>query len=438
MRRIARRENELWRRIPGHNKSVMPVLELPAALAIVAATPLLFVDLRMDYLYGLLNLSFSGYVVATFIMVQITMMAVTLYLHRDQAHRALDLHPVLRHFFRFWIWATSGMLTREWVAVHRKHHAYCETENDPHSPQIYGIRKVLLEGAELYRIEKDKPETIEKFGRGAPDDWLERNVYLRFKYGGIVLMLIADLLFFGVPGITIFAIQMVSMPLFAAGIINGIGHYSGYRNFECDDAARNIVPWAFLIGGEELHNNHHAFPTSAKFSVRNWEFDIGWLYIKTFQLFRLAKVRKVAPRPVIERQPRPHADLENLRAIIVNRMHVLRDYTKRVTLPVFRTERAIAAGNSALRKAKLLLVRQPRLLDERAKARLRDVLSDNAALQTVHEFRERLRELWSGANVSNEKLLAQLKEWCAEAEASGIQVLEDFAARLRSYQLATA
>ncbi|MDH4048881.1 MAG: fatty acid desaturase [Gammaproteobacteria bacterium] len=392
----------------------------------------------MDYLYGLLNLSFSGYVVATFIMVQITMMAVTLYLHRDQAHRALDLHPVLRHFFRFWIWATSGMLTREWVAVHRKHHAYCETENDPHSPQIYGIRKVLLEGAELYRIEKDKPETIEKFGRGAPDDWLERNVYLRFKYGGIVLMLIADLLFFGVPGITIFAIQMVSMPLFAAGIINGIGHYSGYRNFECDDAARNIVPWAFLIGGEELHNNHHAFPTSAKFSVRNWEFDIGWLYIKTFQLFRLAKVRKVAPRPIIESKPRPHADLENLRAIIVNRMHVLRDYTKRVTLPVFRTERAIAAGNSALRKAKLLLVRQPRLLDERAKARLRDVLSDNAALQTVHEFRERLRELWSGANVSNEKLLAQLKEWCAEAEASGIQVLEDFAARLRSYQLATA
>jgi stearoyl-CoA desaturase (delta-9 desaturase) len=392
----------------------------------------------MDYLYGLLSLSFWGYVITTFVMVQITMMAVTLYLHRDQAHRALDLHPVLRHFFRFWIWATSGMLTREWVAVHRKHHAYCETVDDPHSPQIYGIRKVLLEGAELYREEKDKPETLEKFGRGTPDDWLENKVYLRFKYGGIVFMLLANLLFFGVPGIIIFAVQMISMPLFAAGIINGLGHYSGYRNFECDDAARNIVPWAFLIGGEELHNNHHAFPTSAKFSVRNWEFDIGWLYIRTFRIFGLAKVRKVAPRPLLESKPKAQVDLDNLRAIIVNRMHVLRDYTKQVTLPVFKTERAVAAGNSALRKAKTLLIRQPRLLDESAAARLREILSDNSALLTVHEFRERLRELWSGANVSNERLLAQLKDWCAEAEASGIKVLEDFAARLRSYQLATA
>jgi stearoyl-CoA desaturase (delta-9 desaturase) len=392
----------------------------------------------MDYLYGLLNLSFWGYVLAAFVMVQITMMAVTLYLHRDQAHRALDLHPVLRHFFRFWIWATSGMLTREWVAVHRKHHAYCETPDDPHSPQIYGIKKVLLEGAELYQAERDKPETLEKFGRGTPDDWLERNVYLRFKLGGILLTLVADAFFFGVPGIIIFAVQMLSMPLFAAGVINGFGHYSGYRNFECDDAARNIVPWAFLIGGEELHNNHHAFPTSAKFSVRNWEFDIGWLYIRIFELFRLARVRKVAPRPVVKARPKPQADLDNLRAIIVNRMHVLRDYTRRVTLPVLKTERAIAAGNTALRKAKTLLIRQPRLLDDRATARLREVLSDNAALQTVHEFRERLRELWSGATVSNDKLLAQLKQWCAEAEASGIKVLEDFAARLRSYQLAAA
>ena len=391
----------------------------------------------MDYLYGLLNLSFWGYVLATVIMVQVTMMAVTLYLHRDQAHRALDLHPVLRHFFRFWIWATSGMLTREWVAVHRKHHAFCETRDDPHSPQIYGIRKVLFQGAELYRAEKDNPQTIQKFGRGAPNDWVERNVYLRFKYGGIVLIVVADLLLFGVPGIIMVAVQMVSMPLFAAGVINGLGHYSGYRNFECDDAARNLMPWAFLIGGEELHNNHHAFPTSAKFSVRNWEFDIGWLYIRLFQLFRLAKVRKVAPRPVLKARPKSQVDLDNLRAIIVNRMHVLRDYTKRVTLPVLRTERTVAAGNTALRKARKLLIRQPRLLDEHAKARLREVLANNAALQTVHDFRERLRELWSGANVSNDKLLAQLKTWCAEAEASRIKVLQDFAARLRLYQLST-
>lgn len=391
----------------------------------------------MEYLYGVLNLSFWGYVITTVVMVQITMMAVTLYLHRDQAHRAIDLHPALRHFFRFWIWCTSGMLTKEWVAVHRKHHAYCETPGDPHSPQIFGLRKVLLEGAELYRAEKDNPETLEKFGRGAPDDWLERNIYLRFPWGGIVLMVVADLLLFGVPGIIIVAVQMVAMPLFAAGVINGLGHHSGYRNFECDDAATNLVPWGFLVGGEELHNNHHAFPTSAKFSVRRWEFDIGWLYICLFRAARLAKVKKVAPKPVLQSSPRQHIDIDNLRAVIVNRMHVLRDYTRQVTLPVLKRERAVAAaGNSALRRARKLLIRQPQLLDDNARRRLSELLSDSAALQTVHEFRERLRRLWSGANVSNERLLQQLKEWCAEAEASGIKVLEDFAARLRSYQMA--
>ena len=392
----------------------------------------------MDYLYGLLNLSFWGYVLAAFILVQITMMAVTLYLHRDQAHRSLDLHPALRHFFRFWIWSTSGMVTREWVAVHRKHHAFCETENDPHSPQIYGLKKVLLEGAELYKAESDVPETLEKYGRGAPDDWMEKNVYLRFPNLGIVLTVVMDLLLFGVPGIIIIAVQMAAMPVFAAGVINGLGHHSGYRNFECDDAATNLVPWAFLIGGEELHNNHHAFPTSAKFSMRRWEFDIGWMYICIFKTFGLAKVRKVAPAPVVCETSADAVDQDNLKAIIVSRMHVLRDYTRHVTLPVLRMERAQAAGDRALRRARRLLVRQPQLLDDAAKERLRQVLADNAALQTVHEFRERLQALWSGANVSNERLLAQLKEWCAEAEASGIQVLEEFAARLRGYQLEMA
>lgn len=390
----------------------------------------------MEHLYGLLDLSFWGYVLTTFILVQITMLSVTVYLHRDQAHRALDLHPALRHFFRFWIWCTSGMLTREWVAIHRKHHAFCETPDDPHSPVIYGIKKVLLEGAELYRAEKDNPATLEKFGRGTPDDWLEKNVYLRVPYGGILLLVLVNLLLFGIPGIIIIAVQMVSMPVFAAGVINGLGHYSGYRNFECDDASTNIVPWGILIGGEELHNNHHAFPTSAKFSVRRWEFDIGWLYIRVLQAIGLARVNKVAPRPALQANPGKQVDLENLRAIIVNRMHVLRDYTRQVTLPVLKKERAIAAGNAAFRKAKNLLIRQPRLLDDKAKQRLCELLSNNVALETVHEFREKLRELWSGANVSNEKLLAQLKEWCAEAEASGIKVLEEFAGRLRSYATA--
>lgn len=390
----------------------------------------------MEYLYGLLNLSFWGYVIVTAAMVQLTMMAVTLYLHRDQAHRALDLHPALRHFFRFWIWCTSGMLTKEWVAVHRKHHAFCETPDDPHSPQIYGLKKVLLEGAELYRAEKDNPETLEKFGRGAPDDWIERNVYLRVPYGGIILTVVADLLLFGVPGIIIIAVQMVSMPLFAAGVINGLGHHTGYRNFECDDAATNLVPWAFMVGGEELHNNHHAFPTSAKFSVRSWEFDIGWMYIRILSALGLARVKKVAPKPVLKKNPRQHVDLDNLRAVIVNRMHVLRDYTRQVTLPVLQRESARAAGDLALKRARKLFIRTPALLDEAARHRLGELLSDNAALRTVHEFRERLAKLWSGANMSNERLLQHLREWCTEAEASGIQVLEDFAARLRSYQLA--
>ena len=392
----------------------------------------------MDYMYGVLNLSAWGYVIVTLVMLQITMMAVTLYLHRDQAHRAIDLHPVLRHFFRFWIWCTSGMLTREWVAVHRKHHAFCETKGDPHSPQIYGLKKVLFEGAELYQVEKDNRETVEKFGRGAPDDWLEKNIYLRVPFGGILLLVITELLLFGVPGIIIIAIQMSSMPLFAAGIINGLGHHSGYRNFECDDASTNLVPWAFLIGGEELHNNHHAFPTSAKFSVRRWEFDIGWLYITIFRSLGLAKVNKIAPRPVLHEKPDSSIDIDNLRAIIINRMHVLRDYTKQVTVPVFKKEKALAVGNKAFHRAKKLLVRRPMLLDENAKLRLGKLLEHNDALQTVHEFREKLSELWCGANVSNERLLAQLREWCAEAEASGIKVLEDFAERLRSYQLAPA
>lgn len=392
----------------------------------------------MDYMYGVLNLSAWGYVIVTLVMLQITMMAVTLYLHRDQAHRAIDLHPVLRHFFRFWIWCTSGMLTREWVAVHRKHHAFCETKGDPHSPQIYGLKKVLFEGAELYQVEKDNRETVEKFGRGAPDDWLEKNIYLRVPFGGILLLVITELLLFGVPGIIIIAIQMSSMPLFAAGIINGLGHHSGYRNFECDDASTNLVPWAFLIGGEELHNNHHAFPTSAKFSVRRWEFDIGWLYITIFRKLGIAKVNKIAPRPVLQKKPDSSIDIDNLRAIIINRMHVLRDYTKQVTVPVFKKEKALAVGNKAFHRAKKLLVRRPMLLDENAKLRLGKLLEHNDALQTVHEFREKLSELWCGANVSNERLLAQLREWCAEAEASGIKVLEDFAERLRSYQLAPA
>lgn len=392
--------------------------------------------MNLDFLYGILNLSFWGYVLVTFLMIQVTFMGVTLYLHRDATHRSLDLHPALRHFFRFWLWMTSGIVTKEWVAVHRKHHARCETEEDPHSPVIFGLKKVLLEGAELYQAQARNPETQEKFGRGTPEDWMERNVYLRYRNFGIVLMVIIDLLLFGVPGIIIIAAQMLANPLMAAGVINGIGHYYGYRNFECPDAARNVMPWGFLVAGEELHNNHHAFPSSAKFSVRSWEFDIGWLYISVFRALGLAKVIRVAPAPA-RVAPRKHVDLETVRAVIVNRMHVLREYSRNVTIPVFR-EQLMAAGGQLSRRVKKLLVREPVLLDSAAKSRLKEVLANNQALHTVHEFRERLSVLWSGANMSNETLLQHLKDWIAQAEASGIKVLQDFAASLRGYAMKPA
>lgn len=389
--------------------------------------------MNLNFLYGILNLSFWGYVAVTFLMIQVTFMGVTLYLHRDATHRSLDLHPALRHFFRFWLWTTSGIVTKEWVAVHRKHHARCETEDDPHSPVVFGLKKVLLEGAELYQVAARDPEVTEKFGRGTPDDWMERNVYLRHRNMGIVLLVVVDLLLFGVPGIIIIAAQMLANPLLAAGVVNGVGHYYGYRNFECPDAARNVVPWGLLLAGEELHNNHHAFPSSAKFSVQRWEFDIGWLYIRVFQALGLARVIRVAPSPV-KVEPRVHIDLENVRAVIVNRMHVLRDYTRNVTLPVFREELRLA-GDKLSRRVRKLLVREPALLDPQAQSRLKEVLASNQTLKTVHEFRERLAVMWSGANMSNEKLVQHLKECIAQAEASGIKVLQEFANTLRSYAM---
>ena len=390
-----------------------------------------------QYLYGVLDLSFWGYMLAALVMVQISMMAVTLYLHRDQAHRAIDLHPVLRHFFRLWIWLSSGMVTKEWVSIHRKHHAMVEREGDPHSPKVFGLQKVLLEGAELYRVESLKDDTLEKYGKGTPDDWIEQNVYRRFSISGVYVLLTIDVILLGLPGITVFAIQMLAMPVFAAGVINGLGHAKGYRNFESDDASTNLTPIAFFVGGEELHNNHHAFPTSAKFSVRWWEFDIGWMYITMLRAVGLCKVRRLAPKPKFSDDPRP-VDVETLAAVLQNRMHVLRDYTRKVTLPVLRTEKRANRDNALLRQARKLLVSGPILLDDAAKTRLASVLEDNAALRTVHEYRQQLLELWAQANVSNERLVKQLKEWCNRAEASGIEALHDFSASLRGYVLQPA
>ena len=387
-----------------------------------------------DHMYGLIDLSFWGYVIISLVMLQVTVTGVTLYFHRDQAHRGVDLHPVLRHFFRFWLWMGTGMTTREWVAVHRKHHAKCETAEDPHSPVVFGLKKVLLEGAELYKEHAADPETLEKYSRGCPDDWLENRLYYRHSYLGILIFVIAMLLMFGVAGLIMIAVQMSSMPLLAAGVINGIGHHSGYRNFETEDAATNIVPWGIFLGGEELHNNHHAFPSSAKFSMRSWEFDIGWMWLTIFSSVGLARVKKIAPKLKFEDE-REQIDLETVRAVIVNRMHILREYTRNVTLPVFRNE---LNRQGITRRARRLLIRRPQLLDEASRQRLRALLANNPKLATVVEFRERLQALWEGRHVSNERLIAQLKEWCAQAEASGIKVLQDYARALKHYTVAPA
>ncbi|NNF16350.1 MAG: acyl-CoA desaturase [Gammaproteobacteria bacterium] len=390
----------------------------------------------MDFLFGFFRPSIWVYFVVALVFFQLTVISVTLYLHRDQAHRSVDLHPAIRHFCRLWVWMTSGMLTKEWVAVHRKHHAKCETDEDPHSPRCKGLRKVLLEGAELYQVETKNPETLKQYGRGTPDDWLEKNLYLKFPYGGLVAMFAIDVLLFGVVGITIWAFQMMSMPLFAAGVINGLGHHSGYRNFECDDAATNIVPWGVVLGGEELHNNHHAFPSSAKFSVRSWEFDIGWMYLTIFKTLGLAKIRRVAPTPAFEDKPK--VDVETVSAIVLNRMHVLRTYARAVTLPVLQAEKARQSAANAgdmWRRAKRILVRRPELLSRRHRERLEQLLANNEKLKTVHELREKLRGLWTGATVSNDKLIQQLKDWCKEAEATGIRALQEFSQHLKTYTL---
>jgi stearoyl-CoA desaturase (delta-9 desaturase) len=295
---------------------------------------------------------------------------------------------------------------------------------------VFGLKKVLLEGAELYRVDARNPDVVAKYSRGTPDDWLERRVYLPFTTGGIYSLLVLNVLLFGVIGITIFAFQMAAMPIFSAGVINGLGHARGYRNFESDDAATNLYPFAAFIGGEELHNNHHAFPSSAKFSVRPWEFDIGWMYITVFKALGLCKVRRVAPEPQLAPAPRP-VDIETLKAVLVNRMHVLRDYSSKVTLPVFRREAKVDA--TARQVPSRLLIRRSHLLDDKARARLAKLLDNNHALRTVHEFRQQLVSVWEQANVSNEALVRQLREWCARAEASGIEALQEFSARLRGY-----
>ncbi|VAW99045.1 Fatty acid desaturase; Delta-9 fatty acid desaturase [hydrothermal vent metagenome] len=385
---------------------------------------------------GLLNLSAWGYVGATFLVTHITIVAVTIFLHRSQSHNSLTLHPIISHIFRFWLWMTTGIVTREWVAVHRKHHVKCETDDDPHSPQTRGLKKVLWQGYELYRAEANQSETLEKYGNGTPDDWIERKLYSRFPWLGIALLLPINITLFGVIGLTIFAIQMIWIPFWAAGVINGMGHYLGYRNFETPDASRNISPWGILIGGEELHNNHHSYATSAKLSNKWWEIDLGWFYIRCLEILKLAKVKKLAARAIIVTD-KHSIDIETVRAVIRNRFYILKLYARKVTKPMLKQQQRNnkLAYRKLLRRASKLLTREDIILDGDKRRRLDAALNYSHTIETVYQFKQQLKEIWVKSSHDQVRRVQRLQAWCVEAEKSGIEVLQEFAFHLRGYTL---
>jgi stearoyl-CoA desaturase (Delta-9 desaturase) len=396
-------------------------------------------DAAVDWLAnGLLGATWWQLVLITLVLTHITIASVTIFLHRAQAHRALDLHPIPSHFFRLWLWLTTGMVTKEWVAIHRKHHAKCETEEDPHSPQTRGIKTVLLTGSELYREEAKNQDTLAKFGLGTPDDWLERNLYSRYTWQGVGVTLIIDLLLFGAAGATVWAVQMAWIPITAAGLINGLAHWWGYRNFEAADASANISPWGVIIGGEELHNNHHTYPTSAKLSVKPYEFDIGWAYIRGLQMLGLATVRKTAPQLKLG-AVKPQADGKTLEAIIANRYEVMAKYAKELRSACgaeLAQLKAQGAENTAkwaeMRLAQRWLHRDEDKIPHAFKLQMANALAHSPALTKLVAMREELRQLWTRTNVSAEQLVSDLQAWCKKAEESGIAALQEFSLKLRA------
>jgi stearoyl-CoA desaturase (delta-9 desaturase) len=390
------------------------------------------------FAHGLVGATWWQVVLYTLVTTHITIAAVTVFLHRAQAHRALDLHALPSHFFRFWLWLTTGMVTKEWVAIHRKHHAKCETEDDPHSPQTRGIDTVLLRGSELYRTEAKNAETLAKFGLGTPDDWVERNVYTRHTVLGVSLMMVINLLLFGAIGATVWAVQMAWIPITAAGVINGLGHWWGYRNFEAVDASTNISPLGLIIGGEELHNNHHTYPTSAKLSVKPFEFDIGWAYIRTLEMCGLATVRKLPPQLRLG-HVKPQADRKTLDAVIANRYEVMANYARelrRACAAELATLKAQGVEQGAriaeLRLAKRWLHRDDDKIPMHLKAQVASAAAATPVLSQLVAMREELRSLWTRTNVSAEQLVADLQAWCRKAEDSGIAALQQFALQLRA------
>ena len=387
---------------------------------------------------GLVQTTWWQIVLVCLVLTHITIASVTIYLHRHQAHRALDLHPIPSHFFRLWLWLSTGMVTKEWAAIHRKHHAKCETQDDPHSPVAHGIKTVLLTGSELYRAESKNQETLAKYGQGTPDDWIERKLYTRHSVLGVSLMLIINVLLFGAIGLTVWAVQMIWIPITAAGIINGLGHWWGYRNFEAPDASTNVSPWGIVIGGEELHNNHHTYPTSAKLSVKPYEFDIGWAYIRGLEMMGLAKVRKTPPMLKLGKI-KPVADSMTLAALIANRYEVMAKYASGLRAACqHEVERLKAAGatNGAklaeMRLARRWLHRDEERIPAAVKAQVVNACEQNPELSKLVSMREELRSMWTRTNVSVDQLVADLQAWCNKAEHSGIVALQEFALKLRA------
>jgi stearoyl-CoA desaturase (delta-9 desaturase) len=392
---------------------------------------------------GIISLPWWGYVLVALALTHVTIISVTVYLHRHQAHKALELHPVASHFFRLWLWLTTGIVTKQWVAVHRKHHANVETADDPHSPQQLGINAVLWLGVFVYRKEAHKPETLEKYGHGTPTDWIERNVYTPLDYLGLLLMLAIDAALFGaIAGPLIWVTQMIWIPFWAAGVINGLGHYFGYRNFELADASRNIVPVGIVIGGEELHNNHHTYPSSARFSAQWWEVDLGWWYIRLLNTLGMATVKKLPPQPAFD-PAKKSCDLETVRAVIANRFQVMAGFAREVLKRVYReelkkTDPADEESWALLKRTKWLMIREASLLDEGSRRWLSKALERHKRLKTAYAMKQKLQDIWQRSAPNYESVRQALEEWCHQAEATGIQALLDFSRKLRTYSLARA
>jgi stearoyl-CoA desaturase (delta-9 desaturase) len=386
---------------------------------------------------GVFDAPWWAMVIVALVLTHITIASVTIYLHRHQAHRALELHPAVSHFFRFWLWMTTGMVTKEWAAIHRKHHAKCEMADDPHSPQIYGLNRVLWGGVFLYVKESYNKDTLERYGHGTPDDWLERNVYARRSVVGLIIFGFIDVALFGlIPGLLIIATQILWIPFWAAGVINGIGHFWGYRNWQTHEASANILPWGILIGGEELHNNHHAYATSAKLSNKWYEFDIGWMYIRILEMLGLAEVKKIAPRPRFA-EAKSSIDFDTLQAVITHRYDVLAKYAKSLKATyadeVRKLRRLAPHDVHVLRDLKRWLHHDESKLQEQERAKVAAALSKSSSLHTVYSMRGELTALWGRSTAPREQLLRQLQDWCQRAEASGIRPLVEFSQRLRRY-----